>query len=109
MAVKSTGVPLFDQAATEVAESGALSFPRAFATRCALTLYIAFGLGKKRTHGEAVFAGFLINLYELDFHFVAFLETGCLHVGEAIPGYFGYVEKSVAVGHEFHKCSEVED
>ena len=27
MAVKSTGVPLFDQAATEVAESGALSFP----------------------------------------------------------------------------------
>ena len=27
MAVKSTGVLLFDQAATEVAESGALSFP----------------------------------------------------------------------------------
>ena len=55
------------------------------ATGCALALYVSFGFGLEGTHGETIFAGLLVNLDELDFYLVAFLEAGCLHVFETLP------------------------
>ena len=57
----------------------------AFATGSALTLYIAFGLGLKRTHRETVFTGLLVDLDEFHFDCITLVETGSLHVFEAVP------------------------
>ena len=46
-----------------------------FAARSALRLYPTLGLGKKGTHRQTEFAGLLVDLDELDFNLVAFLET----------------------------------
>ena len=83
-----------------------------FAARTALAglrLHIAFGLGKQGTHGEAVFAGLLVDLDEFDSDLVALFEAGSGHVGETLPGDLGDVEEAVAVGHELNECAEVLD
>ena len=58
---------------------------RTIATGSALALYVSFGLGLKGTHREAVLAGLLVDLDELHLYGIALLETGCLHVFEAVP------------------------
>ena len=74
-----------------------------------LTLHVAFGLGLEGAHRQAVLAGLLVDLDELDGDLVALLEAAGGHVGQALPGNLGDVKQAVAAGHELHECAEVED
>lgn len=55
------------------------------ASGSALTLYIAFGLGLKSSHREAILACLLIYLNEFHLNGVALLQTGCGHIVKTVP------------------------
>ena len=77
-------------------------------TLAALGLYVAFGLGLEGTHRQSVLAGLFVDFDEFYLYLVTFLKAGSLHVFETLPRDFGYVEQTVAVGHELNKRTEVE-
>ena len=82
-----SAVAAFATGAITILPAGTLAAftARTLATGSALALYVSFGLGLKGTHREAVLAGLLIDLDELHLYGIALLETGGLHVFEAVP------------------------
>lgn len=74
MVVVTTGTTVVTLLAIAVTTRAALVVV-AGSAGCALRLYVAFGLGLKGTHLQAVFAGLLVDLDEFDLNFVTFLET----------------------------------
>ncbi len=61
-------------AVTFAARTVAFTTRTTFATRFAFGLYPAFGLGKKCTHRQAVFAGLGVDFDEFYLHLVALFE-----------------------------------
>ena len=57
----------------------------AFAARTSLALHVAFGLRCQHAGRQAVFAGLLVDLDQLDSELVALFEAARLHAVETIP------------------------
>ena len=105
----ATGTIAFTTGATVATGAVAFTTRTTFAAWFALGLYPAFGLGQEGTHRQAVFAGLGVDLDEFDLYLVAFLQTACSHVLEALPCDLTDMEKTVAVGHKLYECDEDPD
>ena len=78
-------------------------------TAVATLLFVALGLLLQGTHRQAVLAGLLINLNELDCHLVALMQAACLHVGKALPANLADVEQTVTTRHKLNESTKLED